>query len=202
MAAVVCALWLWPAPPAASAAEPPDVFSRFTAHISRQIQSDKLSFIEAEACTHWFYRQQRKPKPRPQAQGVAWPARPALGGLVDDTECATRYPGGLDAAREGFSRAQGLLSLSLTFYEFALVADRDDDDQYSAAELRDIMDSFGLSFDSAGPSAGHAKLLNTKFDALRETLGLDRLMESMGALYEKGYRLSSRDQAALSRFSR
>lgn len=122
--------------------------------------------------------------------------------MVGETQCDARYPGGLEAAREEFTRAQGLLSLSLTFYEFALVADRDDDDQYSAAELRDIMDSFGLFFDSAGPSAGHAKALNTKFDALRATLGLDRLMDSMGALYEKGYRLTSRDQAALSRISR
>lgn len=196
---------LWLPVPQGLAAEPPDasnVFGPFTAHIQRQVNSDKLLFVEAQTCTEWFYKQLQKRPPKPEAQGVSFRASLQPDGKTLETaECRTRYPGGLEAAREDFSRSQSSLALSLTFYEFALVGDRNDDGRYSAAELKDILESFGLLYETGRPPAVHLAVLNEKFEAIRRAGGLDVLMASMGILYDKGYRFTSRDRAALNRIS-
>ncbi len=177
---------------------PEDIFESFTSHIRQQIQVDKKFFLDANVCTELFYKQlYEKPAP-PAMQGVSWKG-PALAGVGDLSlaDCHARYPGGLQDAREDFSRTQSSLSLSLTFYEFALVGDRNDDDRYSPAELQDILESFGLRFDSFGSSSGHLATLNEKFDDLRKSGNLDHLMTSMGALYDKGYRFTSHDRTVL-----
>ncbi|MGH7208246.1 MAG: hypothetical protein ACREIL_02565, partial [Nitrospiraceae bacterium] len=163
----------------------------FTAHIQQQVQSDKRTFLDAEACTHWFYEQQRRTPPQPPVQGAAldlsrWtPQR-----VLEAPECPTRYPGGLKAAREDFSRTQTSLSLSLTFYEFALVGDRNDDEHYNAVELRDMLESFGLPFEGLVVPVVHLAALNGKFDVVHKTRSLDVLMTSMGTLFDKGYRFT------------
>ncbi len=177
---------------------PEDIFESFTSHIRQQIIVDKKFFLDANVCTELFYKQlYEKPDP-PAMQGVSW-SGPALAGVGDLTlaDCHTRYPGGLEDAREDFSRTPSSLSLSLTFYEFALVGDRNDDERYSAAELQDILESFGLRFDSLGSPSGHLATLNEKFDNLRKSGSLDHLMASMGILYDKGYRFTSHDRTVL-----
>jgi hypothetical protein len=108
----------------------------------------------------------------------------------------------LEAAREDFSRTQSLLSISLTFYEFALVGDRNDDRRYSTAELRDILTSFDLPFDQHGSARAHTVALTSTFDLLRQGGKLDALMASMGRLYDQGYRLTPEDKASLESISR
>ena len=172
-----------------------EVFQAFTAHIERQVQIDKRSFAEASECTQWFYKQERgKGSPPPAVQGVRaiLPHRAAL-------DCHSRYPDGLVAAREDFGRAQSTLSLSLTFYEFALVGDRDDDQRYSDLELRHILESFGLSFNPGLPSALQASTLNAQFDSVHREGEFDVLMQGMGKLFEQGYRFTFRDKEALNR---
>ena len=181
-----------------------DVFVAFTDHIRQQVQSDKQVFLDASACTEWFYKQLYQKPPRPTAEGVAFQAAsPATEGILRlapaISDCRTRYPGGLEAAREDFSRTQSSLSLSLTFYEFALVGDRNDDGQYSLTELKDVLESFGLSFDVVLTPSGHLATLNAKFDTVHQAGGLDVLMASMGVLYDNGYRLTVQDRAALNR---
>jgi len=181
-----------------------DVFVAFTDHIRQQVQWDKQSFLNASACTEWFYKQLYQKPPRTPAEGVAFHATdPATEGILRlapaTSDCHTRYPGGLKAAREDFSRTQSSLSLSLTFYEFALVGDRNDDGQYSLTELRDVLESFGLSFDAVLAPAMHLATLNAKFDTVRQSGGLEVLMASMGVLYDNGYRLTVKDRAALNR---
>jgi len=179
-----------------------DVFMAFTAHIRQQVQSDKQVFIDASACTEWFYKQLYQRPSRPPAEGVAFHAAgPAIEGMLRlapaTSDCPTRYPGGLEAAREDFSRTQSSLSLSLTFYEFALVGDGNDDGQYSLTELKDVLESFGLSFDAVLAPASHLATLNAKFDTVHKGGGLDVLMASMGVLYDNGYRLTVQDRALL-----
>ncbi|HET8580840.1 MAG TPA: hypothetical protein VFL31_07565, partial [Nitrospiraceae bacterium] len=51
---------LWALCPNAAIADPEngnDVFVGFTAHIRQQVQSDKQVFLDASACTEWFYKQ-------------------------------------------------------------------------------------------------------------------------------------------------
>jgi hypothetical protein len=196
----------------ASVADPGNVFAAFTTYIGRQVQSDKEKFARADGCTQWFYQQQRKKPAKPPAMGVSLPSRqssplthsqawglPASRGPAPTSECQTRYPGGLDAAREDFSRTQSSLALSLTFYEFALVGDGNDDGTYSSAEIKDILESFGLSFHAGEAPATHLTLLNAQFDAVRKAGGLEVLMGSMGVLYERGYRFTTPDRAAMDR---
>jgi hypothetical protein len=186
-------------PPAGSAAHrtaQDEVFGRLAAHIQAQIQADKRGFLAAQICTEWFYKQRFQKPPRPQAEGVGFHrTRPA----GDDSDCPARYPGGLEAAREDFSRTQSLLSLSLTFYEFALVADRNDDQQYGPAELRDLLESVGLPFNTVEAAAAHLAALAATFDEMHRSGGLESLMTGMSALYERGYRLTGKDRAALDR---
>ncbi len=184
------------------AVEPDNVFASFTAHIRQQIQTDKAGFAQAQTCTEWFYRQQHKKPAPPPVLGVSFhPVRAVDHGSAQTSDCPSRYPGGLDAAREDFSRTQSALSFSLTFYEFALVGDGNDDGRYSQRELQDILESFGLSFHPGDASAIQVAVLTAHFDAVRKTGGLDILMTSMGLLYDKGYRFTAPDRADLNRIS-
>lgn len=184
------------------AVEPDNVFASFTAHIQRQIQADKTEFAQAQTCTEWFYRQQRKKPAQPPVLGVSFRPVPSVDhGSAQTSDCPSRYPGGLDTAREDFSRTQSALSFSLTFYEFALVGDGNDDGRYSQRELQDILESFGLSFHPGDASATQVAVLTAHFDAVRKTGGLDILMSSMGLLYDKGYRFTAPDRADLNRIS-
>jgi hypothetical protein len=201
---VICSLALcfavsWPAPGRAeqangltSARNSQGVFAEFTAHIARQVEVDKQQFAAAETCTHWFY-QQLKPK-RPNRQ----PQPTALSSDRQDRDCRAKYPDGINGARDEMSRTQSWLSLSLTFYEFALVGDRDDDGLYSEIELHDILESFGFSGEALLPELLLATL-NNKFDAIRKFGGLEPLMTSMATLYDKGYRFTTQDREALDR---
>jgi hypothetical protein len=175
-----------------------DVFGGFTAHIRHQVQSDKVVFAEAQTCTEWFYRQLRPNPSKPPSHGVSLSAEPSPSQPTSRTsDCRTRYPNGLEAARKDFSLSQSLLSVSLTFYQFALVGDRDDNARYSMTELRDMLESFGLPFNEILPPSAHLAVLNAQFDTLHQSRGLEALMAGMSILYERGYRLTVNDQAFL-----
>jgi hypothetical protein len=176
-----------------------DVFGAFTAHIRHQVQADKHTFVAAQTCTEWFYRELQKKDPaKPKFEGVSLrPVEAAPGPLEHASDCSARYPDGLDAARKDFSQTQSSLSISLTFYEFALVGDRNDDGQYNQVELRDMLESFGLPFNEVLPPSAHLAVLNAQFDSIRVTTALDRLMTGMGVLYDRGYRFTEQDRAAL-----
>ena len=194
------ALWLWW--PGIAAAQAMDVFQGFTSHIERQIQQDKQYFVDAQTCTEWFYKQQKQPD-RPKSQGIDFSGRrPDIHPTVQTSDCPGRYPGGLNAAREDFSFTQSALSISLTFYEFALVGDRNDDGRYNQAELRDLLESFGLSYHQSGAASVHLAALTSTFDGLHKTGGLERLMASMGRLFDKGYRLTEHDRSTLDQITK
>src|SRR3990167_5734775 len=138
--AVACVFWASLCPLSASAdpdrpGKQPDVFRQFTQHIQRQIELDKTAFAQASGCTNWFYHQNKQPTAPPIAQPIRLD-------LVlqppSKEECLRTYPGGLESVRQDFHRTQTSLSVSLTFYEYALVGDRDDDGRYSREELQDI----------------------------------------------------------------
>lgn len=191
-----CALAI-PSGLAARTASQNEAFAPLTTHIQKQIHADKNRFLDAQTCTEWFYKQLYQKPPKPTVEGIAFRPGAALSG--DAADCRARYPGGLDAAREDFSRTQSLLSISLTFYELVLVGDRNDDQVYSPAELRDMLESFGLPFDAALTPAAHAATLQATFDNLHRTGGMESLMASMGTLYDKGYRLTGPDRSELNR---
>jgi hypothetical protein len=173
-----------------------NVFLQFTGHIADQVQIDKEQFAAAEVCTRWFYQQLKPKSPR------GTPAQPisnALTAVPESHECQSRYPKGIDGARDEWSRTQSSLSLSLTFYEFALVGDRNDDGQYSDAELRDILEAFGLAVETPLTDPITVATLNNKFDAVRKFGGLEVLLASMEALQGKGYRFTLQDREALGR---
>ena len=169
------------------------VFEGFIHHIAQQINRDKVDFAVAESCTSWFYEQLKKPSPmRPDVQQLSFVTE-------EDRShaCAGRYPG-INEARQAFAHSQSTLSLSLTFYQLALVADRDDDERYDAGELQDILASLNVA-----PLPGdHLQLLaklTGKFDDVREAIEFTTLTDSMQALYSKGYRFTPADQAAMGR---
>ncbi len=178
-----------------------DVFAQFTQHIRHQTDSDKEAFSKASQCMNWFYRRQhQKPAPAP-VQGVAWnnPGQYRSSLTQSSSECDTKYPGGLDTVRKDFQQTQSSLSVSLTFYEFALVGDKDDNNTYSANELQDILHALELPADTAQGTAAHLKSLTGIFDSIHTTQGMEALMKSMGTLYEQGYRFTSSDKANLDR---
>lgn len=177
----------------------PDVFAVFTGRIERQIQIDKRAFVTAQLCTQWFYKE-RSPTPKPPGVGTIALIAPVGDPLDDLSACRNRYPG-LDAARQDATRTQSTLSLSLTFYEFALVGDRDDDRRYSIGELRDMMESFGLTFNEVLPATAHLAVLDRQFAWIQERGGLEALMAGMSVLYDRGYRLSSYDRTAIAKIS-
>ena len=170
------------------------VFKGFVHHIAEQITRDKVDFAVAESCTSWFYEQLRKPSPvRPDVKRLSYVTEAD----PDSHACAGRYPG-INEARQAFAHSQSTLSLSLTFYQLALVADRDDDERYDAGELQDMLASLNVV-----PLPGdHPQLLaklTGKFDHVREAIEFTTLTDGMQALYSKGYRFTPADQAALGR---
>jgi hypothetical protein len=172
------------------------VFERFTRHIQQRVETDKVAFTKASGCTNRLY-QQEKQKPAPA------PVSPIRYEPIVETpnreSCLRDYPGGLDAVRKDFHKTQTSLSVSLTFYEFALVGDRDDDEQYSASELRDLFQSLDLAYNPAHPASIHATDLTVRFDAWYRTRDLESLMHGMERLYDKGYRVTSADRVELDR---
>jgi hypothetical protein len=105
----------------------------------------------------------------------------------------------MEPAREDFARKQALLSVSLTIYEFALVADHNDDQQYNSAELQDIFHSLSLAYDAAAPPGAAGATLTARFDQWYRTRSLDEVMKGMSTLYERGYRVTQHDRAELDR---
>jgi len=174
------------------------VFLTFTKHIARQVSLDKEAFARASTCLSWFYKATPKTPP-PPVQGISW-NRPASSQAEQD--CLRQYPGGMEAARDDFAKTQALLSVSLTVYEFALVADHNDDQSYSPAELQDLFHSLSLAYDAADPPLSPIATLTARFDRWYRTRNLDEVMQGMSALYERGYRVTAQDRAELDRVMR
>jgi hypothetical protein len=172
------------------------VFPAFTDHIAKQVDIDKVAFAQACACLSWFYNCSKKSPPA-AAEGIAW-RRPVLF-LEPERDCPRQYPGGMETARDDFARKQALLSVSLTVYEFALVADHNDDQQYNATELNDLFHSLSLTYDGATPPRTAGATLNARFDQWYRTRNLEEVMQGMSALYERGYRVTPHDRAELDR---
>ncbi|HKY72352.1 MAG TPA: hypothetical protein VJL88_10580 [Nitrospira sp.] len=171
------------------------VFPTFTRHITRQVGIDKEAFAQASTCLSWFYKGTKKAPPA-AAQGIAW-RQPVL--LEPERDCPRHYPGGMETARDDFARKQALLAVSLTVYEFALVADHNDDQQYNPAELQDLFHSLSLAYDAAIPPRAAGATLTARFDEWYQTRNLEQVMKGMSALYEQGYRVTPHDRAELDR---
>ena len=171
------------------------VFPTFTGHIARQVGIDKVAFAEASACLSWFYKGAKKTPP-PAAEGIAW-HEPVV--LQPERDCPRQYPGGMDTARDDFAKKQAMLSVSLTVYEFALVADHNDDQQYNAAELTDLFHSLSLTYDDATPPRAAGATLTARFDQWYRTRNLEEVMKGMSTLYDQGYRMTAHDRAELDR---
>ncbi|WP_447984757.1 hypothetical protein [Nitrospira sp. Nam74] len=182
-------------------AEPPDAFSALTAYVAQQIQSDKVVFVDAQRCTEWFYKQLNQKSPRSQTHTIVFTPIGSDAQSNSASECRIRYPEGLESARHAFSQAQSALSISLTFYELVLVGDRDDNHRYSENELKDLLESFKLPFHEVLPSTAHVDALAAQFNLARKDNTLEAVMLSMGMLYDKGYRLTTSDRAALNNVS-
>jgi hypothetical protein len=182
-----------------------DVFAHFTQHIQRQADSDKQAFAAASQCVNWFYKQLRQRPTPPAVQSIAWTHRSDDSpGTPTDPEkepagCRTRYPGGLDAVRADFQRTQAFLSVTLTFYEFALVGDGDDNSIYSTKELQDVLLALDLSSEPSLGADAHLRSLTSSFDTLHAARGMEALMAGMGKLYDQGYRVTQADRADLNR---
>lgn len=172
-----------------------DVFPTFTRHITQQVSIDKAAFAQASACLSWFYKGLKKAPPA-APQGIAW-RLPMSFELERD--CLQQYPGGMETARDDFAKKQAMLSVSLTVYEFALVADHNDDQQYNAAELRDLFHSLSLTYDAGTPPRTAGATLTGRFDQWYRTRNLEEVMQGMSTLYERGYRVTPHDRAELDR---
>jgi len=170
------------------------IFQQFTQHISRQIHKDKQAFAQASACVSWFY--QLKKTPPPTVQGIGW--KPTSSSQLE-VDCLRNYPSGMDDARNDLAKTQALLSVSLTFYEFALVADRNDDAIYSPVELQDLLRSLTLSYHDAEPTLKQVTALTERFDSWYRNRNMDALMQGMSDLYERGYRVTPSDRVELDR---
>jgi hypothetical protein len=178
-----------------------DVFAQFTQHIRRQADTDKREFARASQCMNLFYHRERQKPAPPAVQGISWPTPVATSEatIPSTRDCDARYPGGLDAVRKDFQRTQTSLSVTLTFYEFALVGDGDDNGVYSARELHDILTALDLATD-VPPSANEpVRALTGSFDAMHHSRSLESLMKGMSKLYDQGYRFSAADKANLDR---
>jgi hypothetical protein len=105
----------------------------------------------------------------------------------------------MDDARHDLAKTQALLSVSLTFYEFALVADRDDDAVYSPIELQDMLRSLTLSQHDEEPTERQITALTERFDSWYHSRNMDALMQGMSDLYERGYRVTPSDRVELNR---
>ena len=173
------------------------IFQQFAQHIGRQIHKDKQAFAQANNCVSWFYKAEKTPPPA--VQGISWNMTPSSQPQVD---CLHDYPGGMDDARDDFAKTQTLLSVSLTFYEFALVADRNDDAIYSPTELQDLLRSLTLSYDDGEPTPNQVRVLTERFDSWYRSRNMNALMHGMSDLYERGYRVTSSDRVELDRVMR
>jgi hypothetical protein len=171
------------------------IFQQFTQHIGRQIYRDKQAFAQASNCVSWFYKKAKKAPP-PTAQGISWNPTPSS---QPEPDCLRDYPGGMDEARDDFSKTQSLLSVSLTFYEFALVADRNDDAIYSPTELQDLFRCLSLSYHDGDPTPKQVTALTEQFDSWYRSRNMDALMQGMSDLYEQGYRVTPSDRVELDR---
>jgi hypothetical protein len=171
------------------------VFPTFTHHIARQVSIDKEAFAQASTCLSWFYKGSKKAPPA-AAEGIAW-RLPIL--LEPERDCPRHYPGGMETARDDFARKQTSLSVCLTVYEFALVADHNDDQQYNAAELQDLFHSLSLAYDAATPPRAAGATLTARFDQWYRTRNLEEVMQGMSTLHERGYRVTAHDRAELDR---
>lgn len=170
------------------------IFQQFTQHISRQIHLDKQAFAQANVCVSWFYKMEKTPPST--VQGIAWNPTPSS---QIEADCLRQYPSGIDDARNDLARAQALLSVSLTFYEFALVADRNDDSVYSPVELQDLLRSLTLSYHDGEPAPRQVTALMERFDSWYRSRNMDALMQGMSDLYERGYRVTPSDRIELDR---
>ena len=171
-------------------------FQGFTHHISTQIYKDKRAFSIAETCTTWFYKNMRnEPKPA-QAERIHWVP---LSNPSAELDCAQRYPEGLEGARKDFGEAQQQLSLSLTFFQMALLGDGDDNEEYSSREIQDVLEAFQVPFQDSPPMDRYLGDLTGLFDTIRSEAQFQMLMEGMQTLLSKGYRLTGADQAAMNK---
>jgi len=198
---VVSLCWLMTEPAYALTADSSDVFSALTRYVARQVETDKVIFVGAQRCTEWFYKQLKQKPPRSQTHTIRFTPVGTEGQSDSTSECRMRYPDGLESARQAFSQAQSALSISLTFYELALVGDRDDNHRYSEEELKDLLGSFRLPFQEILPATAHVDALTAQFDLARKGNTLEAVMISMGLLYDKGYRLTTGDRMALNTLS-
>jgi hypothetical protein len=198
---VVSLSWMMSEPASPFAADTSDVFSTLTRYVARQVETDKVIFVGAQRCTEWFYKQLKQKPSRSQTHTIAFTPVGADGQSDSSSECRTRYPDGLESARQAFSQAQSALSISLTFYELALVGDRDDNHRYSEEELKDLLGSFKLPFQDTLGATAHVDALTAQFDLARKGNTLEAVMISMGLLYDKGYRLTTGDRIALNTLS-
>jgi hypothetical protein len=180
--------------PGDSAGGENEIFQQFTQHIGRQIHKDKQAFAQANTCVSWFY--QAKKAPPASALGISWHAVPSS---LIEPDCLHRYPGGMDDARGDLAKTQALLSVSLTFYEFALVADRNDDADYSLAEVQDLFRSLSLSYHDGVPTMEQVAALTERFDSWYDRRNMEALMQGMSDLYERGYRVTPSDRIELDR---
>lgn len=171
-----------------------EMFQQFTQHIGRQIHRDKQAFAQANNCVSWFYK--TKQLPLPSVQGISWNATPSS---LPETDCLRNYPAGIDDARDDLAKTQALLSVSLTFYEFALVADRNDDAMYSPAETQDLFHSLSLSYHDGDLTPKLVAALTERFDSWYRKRNMDDLMRGMSELYEQGYRVTPSDRVELNR---
>lgn len=170
------------------------VFSQFATRIVRQVRLDKQAFAQASTCLSWFYKGSKSP---PAAiQGIHWQP---IASLQLEKDCPRHYPGGMDAARDDFAKTQTLLSVSLTVYEFALVADHNDDHAYNAAELQDLFSSLSLRLDTTDAAPSPLATLTDRFEHWYRIRNLDEVMKGMSILYERGYRVTADDRAELDR---
>ena len=197
MNSVVAVLLLCPAVLPVQASPGTEVFQGFTQHISKQIVKDKQAFAEADTCTAWFYKQLGK-KP-PSAAAVEKIHFVPISKPDPTAECTTRYPKGLEAAREAFGNTQQRLSFSLTFFQMALVSDGDDDHAYSTQEMQDVLSAFDRTYRSGQSVDQYVSQLIALFDRNRPEVQFPVLMNSMQTLMNKGYRLTKADQTALNR---
>jgi len=170
------------------------VFPRFSRHVIRHVQRDKEAFALASTCLSWFYKGTKTVPP--VVQGIRWHP---IAFSHPEKDCPVIYPRGMDAARDDFAKTQAQLSIGLTVYELALVADRNDDYTYNATELRDLFESLSLEPDPNDPGPRLAAALTERFDRWYQVRSLDEVMKSMGLLYDQGYRVTAGDRADLDR---
>ncbi len=187
--------WEQGLPATAWASSGTDVFQAFTQHIGAQIGKDKQEFAIADSCTVYFYQHLKK-KPRAEVERIHFSPLSKTGLNYD---CGKLFPEGLEQAREAFGNTQQRLSLSLTFYQMALVGDGDDNQEYSAQEIQDVLEAFGLPYLDGLPHGGYVIALKGLFESIRNEVQFKFLMEGMQVLMNKGYRFTDTDQAALNR---